>query len=51
MPEIPHKNHREEVLKFTEDSCIEELADIREIIDALFRIRGFEDDVLRVQER
>ena len=34
MSEIPHKNHREEVLEFTEDSCVEELADVKE---AFFR--------------
>ncbi|MCQ1535569.1 phosphoribosyl-ATP pyrophosphohydrolase [Methanosarcina sp. KYL-1] len=44
------KKLQEEALEFTEDPCVEELADVREVIDALSGIRGFED-VLRVQER
>ncbi|MDD4523023.1 MAG: hypothetical protein PHW84_08970 [Methanosarcina sp.] len=44
------KKLQEEVLEFTENPCVEELADVKEIIDALSGIRGFED-VLGVQER
>jgi predicted house-cleaning noncanonical NTP pyrophosphatase (MazG superfamily) len=44
------KKLQEEVLEFTENPCVEELADIKEVIDALSEIEGFED-VVRVQER
>ncbi|MCQ1535564.1 phosphoribosyl-ATP pyrophosphohydrolase [Methanosarcina sp. KYL-1] len=44
------KKLHEEVAEFTEDPCVEELADVKEVIDTLSRIRGFED-VLRVQEK
>jgi len=33
------KNLREEVLEFTENYCVEELADVKEVIDALSWIR------------
>lgn len=41
---------QEEVLEFTENPCVEELADVREVIDALSEIEGFED-VISVQKR
>jgi predicted house-cleaning noncanonical NTP pyrophosphatase (MazG superfamily) len=41
---------QEEVLEFTENPCVEELADVREVIDSLSGIKGFED-VVSVQER
>ena len=44
------KKLQEEVLEFTENPCVEELADVREVIDALSGIREFED-VVSVQER
>lgn len=40
---------QEEVLEFTENPCVEELADVKEVIDTLSRIEGFED-VISVQE-
>jgi predicted house-cleaning noncanonical NTP pyrophosphatase (MazG superfamily) len=40
----------EEVLEFTENPCVEELADVREVVDALSGIKAFED-VVSVQER
>ncbi|MCQ1535566.1 phosphoribosyl-ATP pyrophosphohydrolase [Methanosarcina sp. KYL-1] len=42
------KKLQEEALEFTEDPCVEELADVMEVIDALLGILGFED-VLRVR--
>ncbi|WP_440947916.1 hypothetical protein ACSAZL_06625 [Methanosarcina sp. T3] len=44
------KKLQEEVLEFTGNPCVEELADVKEVIDALSEIGEFED-VLRVQER
>jgi predicted house-cleaning noncanonical NTP pyrophosphatase (MazG superfamily) len=44
------KKLQEEVLEFTENPCVEELADVREVIDALSSIREFEN-VMSVQER
>ncbi|MCC4769403.1 phosphoribosyl-ATP pyrophosphohydrolase [Methanosarcina sp. DH2] len=44
------KKLQEEVLEFTENPCVEELADVKEVIDTLSGIRGFED-VVNVQER
>jgi predicted house-cleaning noncanonical NTP pyrophosphatase (MazG superfamily) len=41
---------QEEVLEFTENPCVEELADVKEVINALSGIEGFKD-VLSVQER
>ncbi|WP_052723179.1 hypothetical protein [Methanosarcina sp. WH1] len=37
-------------MEFTETPCVEELADVKEVIDTFSGIRGFED-VLSVQER
>lgn len=44
------KKLQEEVLEFTENPCVEELADIKEVIDAISEIEGFEG-VVRVQEK
>lgn len=44
------KKLQEEVIEFTENPCVEELADVKEVIDALSGIRGF-GDVESVQER
>ncbi len=40
----------EEVLEFMEEPCVEELADIREVVDALSRVTGFER-VEQIQEK
>ncbi|MDD3042331.1 MAG: nucleoside triphosphate pyrophosphohydrolase [Methanosarcinaceae archaeon] len=37
------KKLQEEVLEFVEDPCVEELADVREVVKALSSIRAFED--------
>ncbi len=39
----------EEVLEFTENPCVEELADVKEVIDAFSEIKGFEN-VVDIQE-
>lgn len=44
------KKLHEEVMEFTENPCVEELADIKEVIDTLSEIKGFED-VVSVQEK
>ncbi len=44
------KKLHEEVLEFTENPCVEELADVREVIDALSSIREFEN-IMSVQDR
>lgn len=44
------KKLQEEVIEFTENPCVEELADVKEVIDALSGIRGF-GDVESVQEK
>ncbi|MFZ2500179.1 phosphoribosyl-ATP pyrophosphohydrolase [Methanosarcina sp.] len=44
------KKLQEEVLEFTENPCVEELADVKEVVDALSRIKGFEN-IVSVQER
>lgn len=43
------KKLQEEVLEFTENPCVEELADVREVIDAFSEVKGFEN-VVNVQE-
>jgi predicted house-cleaning noncanonical NTP pyrophosphatase (MazG superfamily) len=44
------KKLQEEVMEFIENPCVEELADMKEVIYALSGIKGFED-VESVQER
>lgn len=44
------KKLQEEVMEFTENPCVEELADVKEVIDALSGVRGL-GGVESVQER